>query len=300
MVRVGIIGAGVVGTAVGAILADRGYEVTGVYDILPESTDSLTARTGARVCFDPQSVSRSADVLFITTSDGAIEGVAREISEHQGFFSGQIVAHMSGALTSDVLRSAKDMGAVCVSMHPMQSFASVDRAIQNLSGSIFSIEGDLAAYDIISKVVHDLGGDYFFIDGKSKPLYHAGACVVSNYLVTLIEFGLQFLEASGLPRAKALKAFMPLIEGTISNVERIGIPKALTGPISRGDLSTVLKHLESMEEIAPQLTWLYSQLGYYTAEVARSKGTIDQGATEQFQQMFLRRMSRGVVRTGGE
>ena len=119
-----------------------------------------------------------------------------------------------------------------------------------------------------SQLVKDLDGKFFVIDKKVKPLYHAGACVVSNYLVTVIDVGLQLMESIGIPRAQALPAIIPLVNGTVKNIEKIGIPMALTGPIARGDMSTVLKHLDCLDELAPQLILFYSWLGYYTAEVA--------------------------------
>lgn len=90
----------------------------------------------------------------------------------------------------------------------------------------------------------------------------------------------------------ATKALMPLIVGTINNIENIGIPKALTGPIARGDLSTIIKHLNSLEEMAPELMKLYSWLGFYTAQIALQKGTIDNKAMEEFQQIFVQEFSR--------
>lgn len=301
MRKVGIVGAGVVGTAVGAILYSRGHEVTGAYDLNPESTKNLGDRVAAMICQTPCEVSRSAEILFITTNDSAIGEVAENIAREGGFSKGQMVVHMSGALSSDVLSPAKSQGAQIISIHPMQSFANIDRAITNLPGSVFSIEGDVEGYKEASSLVKELGGEFFFIDQKAKPLYHAGACVVSNYLVTLIDFGLQLLESIGIPRSQALQAFLPLVKGTILNIEKIGVPRALTGPIARGDLVTVLKHLDCLEEKGSELTQLYSLLGYFTAQVAANKGTIDEVLMNEFKKVFMRELfGNNMVRLGGE
>ncbi|MGE5398497.1 MAG: Rossmann-like and DUF2520 domain-containing protein [Chitinophagales bacterium] len=296
-----MVGAGVVGTAMGVILSARGYEVTGIYDLNTEPTEKLAERIKTRVCLTPQEVSRSAEILFITTSDSSIADVVDVIARENGFYEGQLVVHMSGALSSKVLESAKAQGALTVSIHPMQSFANVDRAITNLPGSVFSIEGDRDGYSYACQLVNNLGGDYFFIDEKAKPLYHAGACIVSNYLVTIVDVGLQLLESIGIQRDIALKAFLPLIKGTVRNIEKIGVPQALTGPISRGDLMTVLKHLECLAEKTPQLMEIYSWLGYFTAEVAGTKGTIDRKAVDAFKHLFVQEMlSKSSIRAGGE
>ncbi len=290
--RIGIIGAGVVGTAVGVVLKNKGYEITSVYDIKFESTKELVERIGCTAFTSPQEVSRSADILFITTTDTAIEGVIDSLADIGAINAGQIVVHMSGAQSSEILDRAEDFGAQVLSVHPLQSFASVERAIDNLPGSIFSIEGDREAYDTAVCIVESLGGEYFFIDRKAKPLYHAGACVVSNYLVTIIDFGIKLLESTGIPRQIASRALLPLINGTVNNIENIGIPKALTGPISRGDLSTILKHLDCLQEMAPELMKLYSWLGFYTAQIAVEKGTINQQSMEEFQQVFMKKLSQ--------
>ncbi len=260
--KIGIIGAGVVGTAIGVVLNDKGYEVTGVYDIKPESTQPLADRIGCQICLTPEDVARSADVLFITTSDTAIQTVVDTLADRKAIHRGHTLVHMSGAQSSEILDRAKEFGAQVLSVHPLQSFANPERAIENLPGSVFSIEGDRLAYDVAVCIVETLGGEYFFIDRKAKPLYHAGACVVSNYLVTIIDFGVKLLESTGIPKSMATRALMPLITGTVNNIENIGIPKSLTGPIARGDFSTIIKHLDCLEEMAPDLMKLYSWLGY--------------------------------------
>lgn len=292
---IGIIGAGVVGTAVGVVLSQKGYEVTGVYDIKPEATWQLAERTGCISLTSPEEVSRLADILFITTLDSAIKGVVDRLSDNMSFYEGQIVLHMSGAQSSEILDRAKPFGAKVLSIHPIQSFANPDRAIEVLPGSVFSIEGDKDAYDVAVGIVEALDGEYFFISREAKPLYHAGACVVSNYLVTLVDFGVKLLETTGIPKNMAVKALMPLINGTVHNIEKIGIPKALTGPIARGDISTILRHLSCMEKNLPsELMKLYSWLGIFTAQIALEKGSIDDKALEEFQHLFKKELMRMV------
>jgi len=184
------------------------------------------------------------------------------------------------------LNRAKEFGAQVASVHPLQSFASLDAAVANLPGSVFSIEGDREAYDIAVELVKALGGEYFFIDSDAKPLYHAGACVVSNYLVTLIDLGGRLLEKAGIPADQAHRALMPLVRGTLNNIEKIGIPKALTGPIARGDIATISKHLACMESMAEAQIEMYRVLGYHTIPIAQAKGNIDGDTARKFQELL--------------
>lgn len=285
--RIGIIGAGVVGTAMGVVLGAQGYDIIGLHDIKPEAASLSAAKISCRVYADPGDLSRLADILFITSTDSAIELIVKDLAESQSFHPGQKVLHMSGAQSSQVMDKAKEFGAMVLSLHPLQSFANLEGAIANIPGSVFSIEGDQEAYDTAIGLVESLGGEYFFIDRAAKPLYHAGACVVSNYLVTLLQLGSKLLEAAGIPASIGSRALLPLVYGTLRNVENIGIPAALTGPIARGDVSTVARHLECINEMVPELDRLYRILGYYTVPIAEAKGTIGETSKDEFQRLFM-------------
>lgn len=202
---------------------------------------------------------------------------------------------MSGALGSAVLGAARDAGAIVLSVHPLQSFAGEEQAVRNLPGSVFSIEGDERGYEDARRIVEALGGEYFFISAAAKPLYHAAACVVSNYLVTVIDLGLGLMEAAGIPRRQALKAVLPLVQGTVANIATVGIPAALTGPIARGDAATVQAHLAAMQDLYPQALPLYALLGEHAAQVAEAKGTIDAQMRRHLQELLrgVRERSQG-------
>jgi predicted short-subunit dehydrogenase-like oxidoreductase (DUF2520 family) len=109
-------------------------------------------------------------------------------------------------------------------------------------------------------------------DRDSASLYHAGAVTVSNYLVALIDHGLAFYQALGADKREALTAVLPLIKGTLANIERLGTTEALTGPIARGDAETVQGHLEAMQQRAPELLPLYKLLARQTISIARERG----------------------------
>ncbi len=285
--EIGIVGAGVVGTAMGVVLMAQGYTVIGIHDIKPEVASLSAAKIGCRTYSDPGELCRLTDLFFITSNDSGIESIADILAQSKSFHPGQTIVHMSGAQSSQVLDKAKEFGARVLSLHPLQSFANLEGAIANIPGSVFSIEGDQEAYDIAIELVEALGGEYFFIDRDAKPLYHAGACVVSNYLVTLLDLGTKLLESAGIPASVGSHALLPLVYGTLRNVERVGIPAALTGPIARGDISTVARHLQCINDVAPELDRLYRILGYYTAPIAEAKGTIGETKKQEFQKLFM-------------
>jgi len=280
--NIAIIGAGVVGTAIGYLLKQSGYSITGIGSRLMESAGKARDFIGqGEASTDLVRIARNADIVFITTSDDAIEQVCNHISGQRGFKPGSLVAHTSGALPVEVLDGAKQAGALTVCIHPLQSLPSVQEALRNISGSYFCLEGDSSSLKAARELVKALNGLELTIAPGGKSLYHAGAAAVSNFLVATIGFGLQLHEAAGINRRDSLNALLPLIRGTLKNVEQLGIPDALTGPIARGDVHTVQNHLHSIEQNLPELLGLYAELGRYTLGLALEKGSLDSEAAQK-------------------
>lgn len=280
--NVAIIGAGVVGTSLGYLLRKGGWRIVGVASRTMRSARKAVEYIGeGTASLRSAEVARRADVVLITTSDGAIEETCRRIAADRGFRPGAVVLHTCGALPSLILKSARANGASIGSLHPLQSLASVGEAIKRLPGSYFCIEGDKRAVGVARQIVALLDGREITIRTRKKAIYHAGASVASNFLVATVAFGRDLLQAAGVPAEESLKALMPLVRGTVENIEALGIPDALTGPISRGDTDIVERHLRALSHVAQEKTSLYTELGRYTVSVARQKGTLNDRAASE-------------------
>ncbi len=284
---VAIIGAGRVGSAVGFLLHKAGYSVTGVAARTPASAEKAASFIGAGIpTADAVKAASQADIVFITTPDRVIKSICDALAAGGAVKAGSIVVHTSGAHTLDLLDAGKAFGAFRAVIHPLQSLASREEGVRNLPGSYFRIEADPDALEGARAVVKALGGIELSMPkwqsgSESAALYHAGAVAVSNYFVALIDYGLKFYEALGAGKKEALTAVLPLIKGTLHNIETLGIPDALTGPIMRGDSETVRDHLSAMQKRTPDLIRLYKDLARQTISVARDKGTIDQKKAEE-------------------
>jgi predicted short-subunit dehydrogenase-like oxidoreductase (DUF2520 family) len=217
---------------------------------------------------------QEADCILITTSDDAISSACQEIALCPTI-KDKFVFHMSGAGGLDLLESAKKAGADVASIHPLQSFSSIDQAIQNIPGSYFGITTDKKAQKIAKNIVHDLGGIPLFISSDQKPLYHAAACFASNYLVSLMNVVESIYQAIGMNEKDAKKAYLPLVYGSLKNIEKSGSIPSLTGPIARGDFGTIKKHISAINKNLPQYSSLYSSMGLITVKVAQQKGTLN-------------------------
>jgi predicted short-subunit dehydrogenase-like oxidoreductase (DUF2520 family) len=274
---VAIIGAGRVGSAVGFLLNQAGYTVTAVAARTEDSAKKAQAFIGSGIALtDPVKAAMTADIVFITTPDGAIKTVCDTVVRGRGLRQGVLVIHTSGAHTRELLDSAREAAAYRAVIHPLQSISSKERGIKNIPGSYFRIEADPEAVQHCRDLVKALGGIELNMPGwsadKSSPaLYHAGAVAVSNFFVALVDFGLCFYEALGADKREALKAVLPLIKGTLANIESVGIPDALTGPIARGDVETVRDHISALRKRAPELLKLYRELAKQTIMVAQER-----------------------------
>ncbi|MFH2219146.1 MAG: Rossmann-like and DUF2520 domain-containing protein [Pseudomonadota bacterium] len=276
-----IVGCGKVGTALGVFLARAGYRAVGFTSrSLSSAKQAAKLVRSDRYSDVPWEVTRDADVVIITTPDGAIKETCDRLSQHNGIADNTIVLHCSGALPSTVLSVAKKRGVFTGSMHPLQSFAAIDVDVNPFAGIIISVEGERQAVETAGELAADLGGTCVTIDTASKTLYHASAVTASNYLVTLLDLALRLIREAGIPEQDAFKALKPLIEGTLSNIEKVGVIQALTGPIVRGDVETVEKHIEEIELRVPELLALYKTLGSCTVDIATKRGTISRTCAE--------------------
>jgi len=282
-----IIGAGVVGTAFACVLNSKGYVFTGVFSRSKSSAAACRNLVGSGVLYsDPKSLIENSTLVFITVPDSSIEQVCRELSELSVFTKDKTVIHTSGVLSSDALAFARDSGASVFSVHPIQSFADVSQAIQNLPGSFFGVEGRGTSGNLVDAVVKDLGGIKISINTEGKVLYHAAAAAASNYLVTLLDLACGLMEKSGVSKEDTFKMLKPLIYGSLNNIENVGIPQALTGPISRGDVITIEKHIKGMERMFPAAIPLYKKLGEYTVKIAREKGKIAEEDAKEIEKIL--------------
>lgn len=284
--KIAVVGAGKVGSALALLLSRQGYPVAGVASRSIESARRVAEELKVPATVNPEEVTAGADVVFITTPDRVIASVAEEITVRGGFRPGQVVFHTSGAHSADEVGAVRRSGALAASLHPLQSFADIKMAMENLPGSYFALEGDAAALPLAGRIVEDLGGKSFSIAAEDKPLYHAAACIASNYLVSLMHLATGLYSRFGLTRAEAFEALFPLIRGTIKNISQVGPPHALTGPVARADGPTLEGHLKVLKDVGGQELDLYSKLGLYTVRVALEKGSINAEEAKRLEELL--------------
>ena len=269
-----------VGTAIGCLLKKAGHNITAIADLSIPNLKRARAYIHSQEYCNAAEAASYGDCILISTSDDRIKEVCKDIASHTSL-KGKKVFHLSGAGGLDLLEPAYKAGAAVASIHPLQSFSSIDGAIASIPGSYFGVTTGAGAKKISFELVHDLKGIPVLITPDQKPLYHAAACIASNYLVSLMSVVESIYQAVGIKEKDARRAYLPLVYGSLKNIERQGCADALTGPIARGDAGTIEKHIKAFEGNLLNLLPFYTELGKITVDLARRKGTLNAGRAEK-------------------
>lgn len=280
--KLGFIGAGTVANALALALSEKGYNVAAVTSRSRSSADNLARKIAGCCALDnSQAVAEMANVIFITTPDDAIASVAASVKWPAGIS----VIHASGADSASVLEKTKLAGAKVGVFHPLQTFSGVN-AIDNLPGITYALEAEEPLLGTLKEMAEKLGGHWIQLKPQDRALYHAAAVIASNYTVTLMKMAASLWQTFGVSQPEAVRALLPLLKGTVNNIDNVGIPQCLTGPISRGDFGTISKHLAALNSKAPEMVSAYCELGLMTIPIATAKGKINEKQTTVIQNIL--------------
>ena len=243
--KISIVGPGRLGTSLARALKRAGYPIAEVvYRPGPSARTAraLARQLGAQPLLYPE---QYAPVVFLCVGDSQLGAVSQELANWP--WKGRVALHTSGAMTSDVLALLRERGASVGSMHPMMSF--VRGATTPLQGVSFALEGDRKALRMARAVVRDLHGKSFVLKKAAKPLYHAFGAFTSPLLIATLAAGERVGRRAGLTAAQARAAMRPIVEQTLKNYLEKGTAEAFSGPMVRGDVDTVRKHLDALRPL---------------------------------------------------
>ncbi len=283
--RVGVVGAGAVG---GALLAALGV-VGDMVRMAPVAVFSRTfdhAQAAAKRAPNCEALPsldaliERCDLIFIATSDDAIALVAGVAP----WRAGQVVAHLSGAHGVTPLAIAAARGAIIAALHPLMTFprslqdVTAERILARMAGATWALEcSDVEVARRLSALVTALAGRVITLTEADRAPYHLSGVLASNYVVTLLATASELWQGWGVERGDALRALLPLLRATVENLESVGLPDALTGPVARGDVGAVRIHEEWLRAspAAADLRAAYEVLARLTVPLAREKGSLD-------------------------
>jgi len=243
-----------------------GRSLVGVLSEAGESVVLWSRREAAGSVTD--AVSGSHTVL-LAVPDDVLDPLARELASRRAVGPDQVVLHLSGVHTRDILAPLGSTGAALGSLHPLQAISEPSQAKSRWSGSYAAVEGDARALTEAERLCTILGLTPVHVPGEAKMAYHAAAVVASNYVVVLADLAARIAASGGVPPDAAERMYLPLIRGAAENLQRQSPMEALTGPIRRGDAATVRRHLAVLDGPERQL---YAGLGLHALRLARAGG----------------------------
>ena len=268
MIDTSIIGAGRLGTTLGAALRKTGYHIIALScKGLSSAKESRKVIGEGNPLSDNIEAAKKAKLLFLCVPDSELKKVTKELSQSDIDWSKKYVFHTSGLLSTKALNPLKGKGALTASLHPVQSFPQKMADQKKFEGIYFGLEGCPEALTLGRKIVHQLGGSAFILQAEDKPLYHAACSIASNFLVVLLYMATSILREIGF-KEDPFQILFPLVQGTLHNVKKFDISGSLTGPVVRGDQDSVEKHLRSLRTL-PRYRKIYTALASQALEIAR-------------------------------
>ncbi len=281
--RVGIVGAGRVGTALGIAIARAGWPVVAV-----SSRDAarrarfLALVPGARAAADRADLAAAVDLVLLSVPDDVIEAVAANVRLRPG----QSIVHTSGVLPAAVLAQARGPGVTAASFHPLVPFADTQRALDALPGATIAIEGDLGLVARLSDLASAMGARPVTVSAAGKAAYHAAAVLAAGGVVALLDVIAELGRVAGMDAATSVATYVPLMRAALGNAEAMGIGAALTGPFVRGDARTVRRHLEAIDGTAPETRSLYVAAAERQIRLALAQGDLDDTTATELRRLL--------------
>lgn len=246
-----IVGPGRAGGALALAASRAGHEITGVVSRHPGQ------EYGPEVSLDEPIP--ECDIVLIAVRDDDIPGVVESLEPVVG--NAATVAHLSGFVPVAVLAGLQRHDVAVGGFHPLQSLPDPETGASALRGSHVAIDGDPLAVDTLIHFADTLGMFPFRLEDPARPAYHAAAAAASNFVVTSLAIAADLFDAAKVEPGVA----RPLVERAVANVFEKGADASLTGPISRGDIETVVGHLAAAHEVSEEVGTQFSLMAEATA-----------------------------------
>ncbi len=276
--KVGVISAGRVGTALGVALERADHVVVACSAISEASRQRAARRLPDTLVRPAHDVAGDAELLLLAVPDTELADIVSGLAATGAVRAGTIVVHTSGAIGIGVLAPLTEQGCLPLAIHPAMTFTGADEDIDRLTDSCFGITAaDEIGYAIGESLTLEIGAEPFRVDETARTLYHAALCHGGNHVVTVIDDALAALRAAlpgrlgatevADPDGVAERVLGPLVRAALANTLRDG-RAALTGPVARGDSATLARHLEALTGVDPDLAEAYRSNALRTAHRA--------------------------------
>jgi len=284
-VSASVIGPGALGSAmIDLVSRHSGFTLRSVWGRRSDHSHIID-KTGNKQRPDrkfPYQESDLGQFVIISVPDDQITRVTKRLSEADISWNSRQIIHLSGSIDSSVLKPLANSGALTGSLHPLQTFTRGDTA-DRFDGIWFSMQGDNQIFPMLKKLIEPFGGRARILSSSQKSAMHLAAVFASNYLVSLMDVVTKITDKNGIDDGFGM--LEPIVQQTLQNIISKGSVQSLSGPVARGDLFTIEKHLKQLEE-NPEYYRLYCQLGKIAATIAKESGQLNETHSTAVRKVF--------------
>lgn len=269
--RVGVIGAGRVGSVLGAALKTAGHQVAAVSAVSDASRRRADALLPGVEIRPADRIGPDVDLLLLAVPDDVLPKLVEGLVAAGGVRQGQFVVHTSGRHGLGVLQPATAIGALPLALHPVMTFTGTSVDLDRLAGVCFGVTAPEILRPVAETLVLEMGGEPVWIAEEDRPLYHAALAQGANHLVTLVASSMDLLRRAGAENPQ--RVLGPLLSAALDNALRYG-DSGLTGPVMRGDAGTVREHIAALRSTSPETSAAYIAMARLTADRALATGLL--------------------------
>jgi len=269
--RVGVVGAGRVGTALAAALGRSGHRVVAASAVSETSRERVERYLPGTPVRQPAEVTADADLVLLTVPDDVLPDLVAGLAATGAPLAGRLLVHASGRHGLAVLEPATQLGALPLALHPVMTFTGRPDDVDRLAGISFGVTAPQPLRPVAEVLVVEMGAEPVFIEEEHRGLYHAALAGAANHLVTQVLQACDLLAKAGV--ANPARMLGPLLSAALDNSLRLG-DAALTGPVARGDAETVASHVAALRGAAPEALAAYLALARLTASRAMAAGML--------------------------
>ena len=273
-----MVGPGRVGVALARALARAGHEVTAVAAVSEASKQRARDHFPRARLTEPGQVLADADLVLLTVPDDVLPGLVEGLAATGAPYSGRLIAHASGAHGVRVLDPATRAGALPLALHPVMTFTGREDDVDRIKGVCFGVTAPDPLRPAAEALVIEMGGEPVFIAEENRALYHAALAFAANHLITLVAEAASLLRQAGADNPERMLG--PLLGAALDNALRFG-DAGLTGPVARGDSSTVAAHVAAIRAADPGALPAYLALARLTADRALAAGRLSASDAER-------------------
>jgi predicted short-subunit dehydrogenase-like oxidoreductase (DUF2520 family) len=286
--RINVIGCGrAAGSLVRLWIQSQAINIGDVLNRSPDSSKRAVMKAGGGQAATCLSEMGPADYWLIGTSDDQILNVAHEMAQTVSNLEGSLVFHLAGRYGLDVLSPLVKSGARLAALHPVRSLTDASISIAEFAGTACVAEGSDESFELLEPLITEIEGSWLPVQAIDRGLYHASVSIISNITKSVVWKAQKWQRNAGLPAETAASVTHQLLQSTMDDLIRSGAKNSITGPVVRGDTSTIAAHIDAIRQSHPEDIDVYRVLARTVLELAQERGDLDEETLQKFRELFM-------------